>query len=106
MNSVFCFCFSTFVSKKLKMMQFLILLGIMGGPELIIIGLVLVVLFGSKRIPKLMRDLGTGLREVKKVTEENALAKDIKDISSEINDVSSGIKDMTSPTRILKKKQK
>ena len=106
MRSVICICFSTFVTNILMMLLFVVLLGMMGAPELIIIGLVLVILFGSKKIPKLMRDLGTGIREVKKVTEENKLANDIKDISSEINDVSSGIKDLTSPTRILKKKQK
>ncbi len=82
-----------------------VLLGLMGGPEIIIIVLVLVILFGSKRIPELMRGLGSGIKDVKKMTEENELAKDIKDISSEINNVSSGLKDMTSPSRILKKKK-
>ncbi len=84
----------------------MVILGIMGGPELIIIGLVLAVLFGGKRIPKLMKDLGKGLKEAKKVTAENEFTKDIKDISSEINEVSSGIKNITSPTKIFKKKLK
>ncbi len=84
----------------------IVILGLMGGPELIIIGLVLLVLFGGKRIPKLMKDLGKGLKEVKKVTDENEFTKDIKDISSEFNDVSSGIKKMTSPSNFLKRDKK
>ena len=83
-----------------------ILIGIMGGPEMILIGLALVVLFGGKRLPGLMKDLGKGIREVKKVTDENELAKDIRDISSEINEVGSGIKKMTSPTNFLKQDKK
>ena len=84
----------------------MVLLGLMGGPELIIIALVLVVIFGGKRIPKLMKDLGKGLKEVKKVTDENEFTRDIKDISSEINEVSSGIKKATSPKNMFNKKPK
>ncbi len=78
----------------------------MGGPELIIIGVILIVLFGGKKIPEIMRGLGKGIKDIKKVTEENELTKDIKDISSEINEVSSGIRKMTSPTEFLKSKKK
>ncbi len=79
------------------------LLGMMGGPELIIIGLVLRLLFGSKRIPELMRGLGKGIKEVKKYSNDNQITKDIKDISSEINEVNSEIKDLTSPVNLKKK---
>ncbi|MCP4552652.1 MAG: twin-arginine translocase TatA/TatE family subunit [Bacteroidetes bacterium] len=88
------------------MLTNIIFLGIMGGPELIIIGVLLIVLFGGKKIPEIMRGLGKGIKDIKKVTEENELTKDIKDISSEINEVSSGIRKMTSPTEFLKSKKK
>lgn len=41
------------------------LLGIIGGQELIIILLVILVLFGAKKIPELMRGLGRGVKEFK-----------------------------------------
>jgi sec-independent protein translocase protein TatA len=47
-----------------------------GGTELIIIIVAIVVLFGGKKIPELMRGLGSGIKEFKK-------AKD--DFTDEIN---------------------
>lgn len=80
-----------------------VLIGFIGGPELIVIGLLVVVLFGGKKIPELMRGLGTGIKEFKKATKDNDLVKDIKDISSEIQDVSSGVKNITNPKNLFKK---
>ncbi len=37
-----------------------------GGPELIIALVIILLLFGAKRIPELARGLGTGMREFKK----------------------------------------
>lgn len=34
-----------------------------GAPELIVVGLVLVVLFGSKKIPEFMKGIGTAIKE-------------------------------------------
>ena len=82
-----------------------ILLGIMGGPEIIIIAVLILLLFGGKRIPEMMRGLGKGIKDMKKTTTNNDLIKDIKDISSEIKDVSSGVNDLTNPGNILKKKK-
>jgi sec-independent protein translocase protein TatA len=42
-----------------------ILLGMLGGQELIIIALILLLLFGGKKIPELMRGLGRGVKEFK-----------------------------------------
>lgn len=42
----------------------------LGGTEIILIVLVLLLLFGGKKIPELMRGLGTGLREFKKASRE------------------------------------
>lgn len=75
----------------------------MGGPEIIIVVLAIIVLFGGKRIPELMKGLGKGIKEVKKFSNDNEFTKDIKDISSEINEVNTEIKDLTSPARMIKK---
>ena len=42
------------------------LLGIIGGPEIIIILLIVLVLFGGKKIPELMKGMGKGVKEYKK----------------------------------------
>jgi sec-independent protein translocase protein TatA len=44
----------------------LLLLGRIGTTEIILIVVVILVLFGASRIPKLMRSLGSGVREFKK----------------------------------------
>jgi sec-independent protein translocase protein TatA len=41
-------------------------MGRIGTPEIILIVLVIVLLFGASRIPQLMRSLGSGVREFKK----------------------------------------
>jgi sec-independent protein translocase protein TatA len=43
----------------------LIILGMLGGQELIIIALILLLLFGGKKIPELMRGIGKGVKEFK-----------------------------------------
>ncbi|MCF8298443.1 MAG: twin-arginine translocase TatA/TatE family subunit [Saprospiraceae bacterium] len=45
-----------------------ILLGILGGQELIIIAIIILVLFGGKKLPELMKGLGKGIKEFKDVT--------------------------------------
>ena len=42
----------------------------LGAPEIILIVVVLVLLFGAKKIPDLMRGLGSGLKEFKKAANE------------------------------------
>jgi sec-independent protein translocase protein TatA len=48
-------------------------MGNLGTPEIIFICLVILVLFGAKRIPEFMQGLGKGVREFKKA------ARDIQD---------------------------
>lgn len=45
-------------------------LGMIGGQEIIIILLIVLVLFGGKKIPELMRGLGKGVREYKKAVND------------------------------------
>ena len=45
-----------------------IILGAIGPRQIVIIVLVIVLLFGSARIPELMRNLGKGIGEFKKST--------------------------------------
>jgi len=47
------------------------------GPEIIIVILVIVMLFGAKKIPELAQGLGKGMKEFKKATED--IKKEIKD---------------------------
>ena len=42
----------------------------MGTPELIMVAIVIVVLFGGSQLPKIAKNLGTAQRELKKAMEE------------------------------------
>jgi sec-independent protein translocase protein TatA len=55
-----------------------------GGPEIIVILLFIVMFFGSKKIPELAKGLGKAMREVKDAS---------NDIKKEIHDSSKSIKD-------------
>tara|TARA_B100001142_G_scaffold146891_1_gene147861 strand:- start:573 stop:773 length:201 start_codon:yes stop_codon:yes gene_type:complete len=55
-----------------------------GGPEIIIILLFIVIFFGSSKIPDLARTLGKTIREVKDAS--NEIKKEIRDSASEVND--------------------
>ena len=45
-------------------------MGFMGGPELLIILVIVLILFGAKKIPELASGLGKGIKEFKKATRE------------------------------------
>ncbi|ODS78395.1 MAG: preprotein translocase [Cytophagaceae bacterium SCN 52-12] len=53
----------------------------LGGQEMLLIGLALLLLFGAKKIPELMRGLGQGIKEFKNAT------KDVKDSIEKSMDV-------------------
>ena len=55
-----------------------------GGPEIVIIMFVVVMLFGSKKIPEIARGLGKGIRELKDAS---------NDIKREISQRASSIKE-------------
>ena len=43
----------------------------LGGQELIIVLLIVLVLFGGAKIPQMMRGMGEGMREFKKATRDD-----------------------------------
>ena len=45
-------------------------LNMIGGPQIILIIIVVLLLFGGRKIPELMRGLGSGIKEFKKATKE------------------------------------
>jgi sec-independent protein translocase protein TatA len=65
------------------------------GSEIFIIVLVVLVLFGAKKIPELAKGLGKGMREFKKATDD--IKKEINDSSNDIvkdiNEMKDNIKD-------------
>lgn len=48
-----------------------IALGMIGMPQIILIVVVVLLLFGGRKIPELMRGLGSGIKEFKDATKED-----------------------------------
>ena len=59
-------------------MNLLVLLFSFGGPEIILIALAVLLLFGGKKIPELMKGLGKGISEFKKGKNESKENKEDK----------------------------
>jgi sec-independent protein translocase protein TatA len=63
------------------------MLGPLGMPELIIIGVIALLIFGPKQLPKLGRGLGQTLREFRHVGKElSSAADEVRDEAVEIRD--------------------
>ena len=62
----------------------------MGGSEIILILLAVLVLFGADKLPEFAKGLGKGLREVKKATDEikNELTNGSSNIMNELKEIS------------------
>tara|TARA_B100001059_G_C17769813_1_gene547702 strand:- start:283 stop:564 length:282 start_codon:yes stop_codon:yes gene_type:complete len=81
------------------------------GQEIFVIMLIVVMLFGAKRIPDIARGLGKGMRQIKDATNDikneiNESAKNqgvdtglASDIQKEIDQVKDNIDDMTGPIK-------
>tara|TARA_B110000240_G_scaffold91762_1_gene104260 strand:+ start:18 stop:212 length:195 start_codon:yes stop_codon:yes gene_type:complete len=57
-------------------------IGMIGGPQVILIIAVVLLLFGGRKIPELMKGLGSGIKEFKNATkegEQSAKEEDKKD---------------------------
>ncbi len=63
-------------------MELLIILGIPGPWQIVLIVLVVLLLFGGRKIPELMRGLGQGMKEFKKATSDD---KDEAESENEID---------------------
>ena len=50
-----------------------------GGPQIILIVIVVLLLFGGRKIPELMKGLGSGIKEFKKATKEEEETSDSKE---------------------------
>lgn len=55
----------------------------LGGQELMVVGLIILVFFGGKKIPELMRGLGSGIREFNNA--KNNIESEIKENMKEID---------------------
>lgn len=62
----------------------LLLIGGLGMSEIIIIALVVLLFFGGKKIPELMKGLGKGVRSFKDGMNETE--KEIKDITNSVDE--------------------
>lgn len=58
-----------------------VLLGMFGTQEIIIIAIVVILLFGAKKIPQLMRGVGSGIKEFKDGMKEGQNEADDKEKS-------------------------
>jgi len=69
----------------------------LGFPELILIFVIALLVFGPKKLPELGKSLGKGLREFKKATEDIKSNWDehIKDVEKSVDDVKSTVSDAT-----------
>jgi len=82
-----------------------------GAPEVIIILLIVVMLFGADKIPEIARGFGKGMRQIKNATndikreinnsaEEKGVDLNVaKDIKEEITHVKEDIDDVTGPIK-------
>jgi sec-independent protein translocase protein TatA len=57
-----------------------------GGMELILIVLLIVLLFGAKKIPELMKGLGSGIKEFKKASNVDEVDENTTTTTHQIND--------------------
>ncbi len=58
--------------------------GNLGGPEIFLIVLFILIFFGAKKIPELARGLGRGIREFKDATRE--IKDEIEESANGVND--------------------
>ncbi len=64
-------------------MTFNLIFGL-GGQELLVVGLIILVFFGGKKIPELMKGLGSGIREFNSA--KNNIESEVKQNMKEIED--------------------
>ena len=50
--------------------MFIKFIGAIGAPQVILVVIVVLLLFGGRKIPELMKGLGSGIKEFKKATKD------------------------------------
>ena len=60
-------------------MNSFIFLVVVGPWQIVLIVLVVVLLFGGKKIPELMKGLGQGMKEFKKATKDESVSEEKKE---------------------------
>jgi sec-independent protein translocase protein TatA len=76
------------------------------GQEIVIIALVVLLLFGSQKLPEMARGLGKGMREFRKAADDikRELSESAPDIKKDLKDIGDNIKgSMNDLTDDLKK---
>ncbi len=60
-----------------------------GGPEILVILLFILILFGSKKLPEFARMMGKGMREFHRATDEikDNIKENTKEIEDDIDDI-------------------
>ena len=56
-----------------------IFLGVVGVPQFILIAVIVLLLFGGKKIPELMKGIGTGIKEFKNAAKDDQPANSKKE---------------------------
>ncbi|MFV0530607.1 MAG: twin-arginine translocase TatA/TatE family subunit [Flavobacteriales bacterium] len=64
-------------------METLTILGWFGGQEILIIAIIVLLLFGGRKIPELMKGLGSGIKEFKKATKEEEEQEKVEEKKAE-----------------------
>jgi sec-independent protein translocase protein TatA len=52
---------------------------VIGWPQIVLIAVVVLLLFGGRKIPELMRGLGSGIKEFKDASKEDEATEDKKE---------------------------
>lgn len=67
------------------MLTIYLILGGLGGPELLLVAFVVLLLFGGKKLPELMKGLGKGIREFNnaKANIETEVKESMKEIENQ-----------------------
>ncbi|MDA8595786.1 MAG: Sec-independent protein translocase subunit TatA/TatB [Flavobacteriaceae bacterium] len=77
-----------------------------GGPEIFVIVLIVVMFFGADKIPEIARGLGKGMRQIKDATNEikkeiteSSEGSELGEMKKEIDSIKDDIDDMTGPIK-------
>ena len=69
-QKLFTFAFRKYTEKEKTMVIISTIAGFLGGQEWVLILLAIILLFGGRKIPELMKGLGKGIREFKNSSKE------------------------------------